>query len=173
MTQRGKAFFFSLDRVFNQLFFSTSGSVVVDPHFIPALSAQKTIDWNTIELTGDVIECFIQSRDRAHHGCATEMAETIHILPVMLDIQRILPHQILTEHLDCFTGRCQQTPCAAFADAIQSIVCVDFGIDSPVCAQNFNTADFHIITSQKLLTSFAPLVYNSFNPIGNRIYRIL
>ena len=118
--------------------------MVVDPNFVPALAAQQLINRNAEEFARNVIQGNVNGGQRAHDGSPTEMGETIEVLPVVLNVQRILVQQIVLHGVNCLGGGFQEAPGAAFSQAGNSGIGFNFAVDGPVGPQNFYIGNFHV-----------------------------
>ena len=83
---------------------------------------------------------------RAHDGRAAEVGRAIHVLPVVLDPQRVLADEIQAELLDHLLGRLQKTPGARLAEADDPGIGVDLHEQVAIDRQRLDASDLHSIS---------------------------
>ena len=154
VAERGEALLLAADGVFHQLLLGLARGVVVDPDLVPALAAQQPVDRHLVVLAGDVVQGHVDGGDGRHDGGAPEVAVALHVLPVVLNIQRVLPHQIALEHLDGGGAGGKQAPGARLADAVKAVVGEHLGEDAAVGADDFYIGDDHLKSSLDRLLFF-------------------
>ena len=126
MTDSRKAFLLLCQAALHQLLKGTPGYMGVYPDFISYFAAQQLVYRHTIILSGNVIQRDIDGTQRTHDSRSAEMEAAVHILPVMLNPQRILTDQILAEGFDHLSGGFQKAPVAGFADTGDSLIGIYF-----------------------------------------------
>ena len=100
MADGGEALFLLRQAALHQLLKTAAGHVRVDPHRVPAFSAQELVDRHPVEFARDVPQRNVDGAQRPHHSGSPEMEAAVHILPVVLDAQRVLADHILPEGVD-------------------------------------------------------------------------
>ena len=64
---------------------------------------------------GNVPQGDVHGAESAHHRRAAKVAPTVHILPMVLDSQRVLADQVALERFNCSGRRLQKPPSAGLA----------------------------------------------------------
>ena len=100
MADGGEALFLLRQTALHQLLKAAARHVGVHPHRVPAFAAQKLVDRHPVEFARNVPQRDVDGAQRPHHSGSPEMEAAVHILPVMLDAQRVLADQILPEGID-------------------------------------------------------------------------
>ena len=85
VAHRGESKLFGVLDALNELFSRVAEYVVIDTGLVAGLAAQKLVDRNPEVLAHYVPHCDVQSAESAHDGGPPKMAETVHVLPVVLD----------------------------------------------------------------------------------------
>ena len=127
----------------NELIPGIAEDVVVDPRPVPGLAAHELVHGHAEVLSGDVPEGDVEGADRAHDGGAAKVAEPVHVLPVVLDAQRVLADQVASELVDGRLRRLEEAPRARLADARQPCVGVDLREQVPVDRYRLDGGDLH------------------------------
>ena len=117
--------------------------VVVDPSLVARLAAHKLVRGHAEVLAHDIPHGDIECADRAYDRRAAEMAEAVHVLPVVLDSQWVLPNEVAAELLDGCFGGLQISPRPRFANPDDTFVGVDLGEQIAIDGDGFDLRDFH------------------------------
>src|SRR5262249_25349133 len=96
-----------------------------------------------IVLTGQIPQGDIDSTELSHHDRATEVRPPIHILPVMLDTERILANEIFRKFIDCRRRGFGKSPGAGLTQPFQTIVSSNFNKQKPIKALCLYSVDAH------------------------------
>ena len=94
MSQRSVALRYALYGVGHQFLFGAAGRMVVYAHLVAAFAAQKPVDRHLEILARDIVQCNVDGGDGAHHCRSAKMGKTVQVLPVVLDVQRILSDKV-------------------------------------------------------------------------------
>ena len=117
--------------------------VIVDPTTVAHVPAEELVDGHLEVLAGDVPERDVDGAERTHHRRAAEVAPAVHVLPVVLDPQRVLAHQVAAHLLDGGGGGFQETPGAGLAQAHQPVVRMHLHQQVLIQEQRFDFGDLH------------------------------
>lgn len=101
--------------------------VAVDAGFGATGAAEQLVDGHAERLALDVPEGDVDGGDGGVDGLALEVAEPVHHVPVVLDIEGPLADQILGEALDGSAGGGDVSPVASLAVADDALVGLDAG----------------------------------------------
>ena len=126
MADGRKAFLLLCQTALHQFLKGAAGYVGVYPDFISYLAAQQLVYRYAVILSGNVVQCHIDGTQCAHDSRSAEMKAAVHVLPVMLNPQRILSDQILPEGFDHLAGGLQKAPVTGFSDSGDAFVGVHF-----------------------------------------------
>ena len=143
MAEGGVALLHAFDRVFHQLLLGPARGVVVNAHLVPALAAEQAVDRDIEILACNVVKRDVDGGHGAHDRRAAEVGIAVQVLPVVFDIQRIFPDQILPHGQDRLGRGFQEAPGPALAEADDSLVGIDLAIHCAVCAQNLDISNLH------------------------------
>src|SRR5579859_3712424 len=117
--------------------------VVVHACLVARLAAQQRIYRHAKMLAGDVPQRNVDGAERAHDRRAPKMSGAVHVLPVVLDAQRVLAHQVMSEFGDDLLGGLQKTPCACLSEPNDASVSVHLDKQISIDRQGFDARDLH------------------------------
>ena len=126
-----------------QLFTGVAEDVRIDARAVAHLSAEQLVDRRLEMLAGDVPQGDVDGADGCHDRRAAEGAPAVEILPVMLDPQRVLAHQVAGELLDGGLRGFQKAPGAGLAQAREPGVRLDLDQQVLVEPDGLDAADAH------------------------------
>src|SRR5262245_27769141 len=95
-------------------------------------------------LAGNVPERNVDGADRGHDGRAAEMRPAIHILPVVLDAQRVAPKEIVLETGYRARGRFMKSPGTALPQPDEPVIRTDFDEEILVDKNAFDAFNAHV-----------------------------
>ena len=124
--------------------------VVVDACLLSDLAAHEGVGGNVEVLACDVPEGDVDSRERTHDRCATEMGEAVHVLPVVFNQKRVFADQVATELLDGRPGSLQKSPGARFAEPDNPLIGFDLYEQKFVQKYRFDPCDLHGTSSPRI-----------------------
>ena len=127
----------------HQLLGRVAEDVVVDARLVAHLAAQQLVDRHAEVLAGDVPERDVDRAERAHDPGAAKVARAVHVLPVVLDPQRVFAHQVVRPLLDDGLGRLEIPPGAGFAEPADAGVGVHLDEHVPIDQDRFDSRDLH------------------------------
>lgn len=112
---------------FEHLFDRLLVDVAVDAGFGPTCAPEQLVDGHAKRLALDVPESDVDGRDGGVDGLALEVAEPVHHVPVVLDVEGPLADQILGEAFDGSAGGGDVAPVACLAITDDALVGLDAG----------------------------------------------
>lgn len=115
----------------------------IDSGTVPGLSTEKLIDRHIEVLSSDVPESNIDGAYGAHDGRATKVAPPVHILPMMLDAEGVLAHEVLLVLFHRLCRRLKIAPRPRLTQPRNTRVGVDADKEKPTGKYEFNIRDLH------------------------------
>ncbi len=140
---RREALRLGVDAALHQLLARLAEDVVVDAGLVARLAAHQLVARHAEVLPGDVPERDVDRAKRAHDRRAPEVGPAVHVVPVVLDPQRILPDQVALEGLDRRSGRLQEAPGPRLAQPDDPRVGVDLHEEIPIHVDVLDLGDLH------------------------------
>ena len=138
-----KSAFFGLAASVHQFFGSLAEYMVIDAGEVAASSAQKLATRQIQRFSQNIPECDVDRTERPHNCGASKMGPPIEILPVVLDLSRVLADEITLEGLHGLGGCLQVPPGARFPDAADTRIGMDDHDQVAIEKERFDVRDFH------------------------------
>ena len=125
MSDGGEAHLFGLGDAADEGFGGVTEDVVVDAGPVAYFSAEELMDWGVEMLAHDVPQRNVDRAQSAHYSRAAEVRKAVHVLPVMLDTERILTDEISSVLLDRGLRSFEVSPSSRFAETRDAGIGVD------------------------------------------------